>query len=212
MPQYWNYWNKFVSIFNQIEQIKDIEEKKKAYNEFAQNLINDFSTDTNNLAQRLIEIDSDIDVVGVPLNLIESLKEALFCYINGQFLSAIAAAGITAELFCVHIYHENLVNIGLDRLQIKRRMESFKNIPQSEKIDTLHAIVGIPENICAVLHEIRKRRNYSVHPNEGYNYKVHALDCLQNIIDILNLYSNWKKSFIENNKEILENKNENKQV
>ena len=47
------------------------------------------------------------------------------------------------------------------------------------------------------MNEIRKKRNNAVHPGEGYNYKSDALDCLQNIIDVLNAYSASQKQAIK---------------
>jgi hypothetical protein len=197
MAQYWNYWNKLISNIQAIESIEDKKEKAKVAKRFVNELSSEYSKETDFFIQRILELDSDIELINVPASLMDSLKEALFCYVNGQYLSAIASTGIAAELFCVHIYQLYLTEIGLDRLQVKRRIRSFNNINQNEKIDTLHAIVGLNESVAGILHEIRKKRNNAVHPGEGYNYKSDALDSLQNLIDVLNAYSNSQKQAIE---------------
>ena len=197
MSQYWNYLNKLTSNLHAIESISDEEEKEKLAEKFVNSLLEEYSNDTNFFIQRILELDSEIELLNVPTSLMDSLKEALFCYINGQYLSAIASTGITAELFCVHIYQLYLRELGLERVQIKRRIKSFGNISQFEKIETLFTVVGITESVCSVLHEIRKKRNDAIHPGEEYNYKRDSLDCLQNLIDILNAYSFNQKLAIE---------------
>lgn len=189
MSQVWSYWNNVISTLKQIEAIKDKKEKNKVATEFINNLIKEYNRDTNSLINSFLEIDSDVELIDVPRNLMDSLKESIFCYVNGQHLSTIATVGITAELFCVHLYRLYLERLGIERSVIKRRIELFSEINQYEKIDTLFAIVGINDHICQVLHQIRKIRNENVHPHADKNYKEDAIDSLQNIIDLLNLYS-----------------------
>lgn len=197
MTQYWNYWNRLISNLNAIETMENESEKEKAAQKFVNSLVSEYSNETDFFIQRILELDSDIELLNVPQSLMDSLKEALFCYINGQYLSCIAATGIAAELFCVHIYQLFLKQLGLNRIELKRRLNSFRNISQFEKIDTLHAVVGLTDFACGTLHEIRKKRNAAVHPGEGYNYKSDALDCLQNLIDLLNAYSENQRLAIE---------------
>ncbi len=189
MTLQWDYSNKVFPILNQLSLIEDENERQKVADEFAQNLIKEYSKDVQFIADRFLEIGSNVEATGVPKSLMDSLKESIFCYVNGQYLSTIATVGITGELFCVHIYRLYLEELGLERSVIKRRLEKFSNISQNEKIDTLFAVIGINEHICQILHSIKKKRNENIHPHLDKDYKEDALDCLQNIVDVLNMYS-----------------------
>ena len=189
MPIVWNYWNNVISALQEIQLIKDEKEKEKIASEFFKGFLNEYTRDTNFLITRFLEIGTDVELLGVTRCLMDSLKESIFCYVNGQYLSTIASVGITAELFCVHIYKLFLENQGLSRSFVKSRIEKFSEISQREKIDTLFSVVGVDEHICQILHKIRKKRNENVHPHTDKDYKEDALDCLQDIIDILNIYS-----------------------
>lgn len=190
MAMVWNYWTNVLSVLKQIGSIENEKEKEKVSKEFFDNLLKEYSHDINSLIEGFLEIDSDVKVIGVPKNLMEGLKESIFCYVNGQYLSTIAGVGITAELFCVHIYKLYLESLGLERSIIKRRLEGFSNISQNERIETLFSVIGTSEHICQILHQIKRKRNDNIHPHMEKTYKEDALDCLQNIIDLLNIYSN----------------------
>ena len=93
MPQYWSYLNKLISNIKLIDSIEDKKEKEKIAKKVADGLTAEYSKNTDFFIERILELDSDIELFGVPASLMNSLKEALFCYINGQYLSAIASTG-----------------------------------------------------------------------------------------------------------------------
>lgn len=201
MSARWNYWNRFLTVITQIDTITDPEKKNEEANKFLQELSKEYSGDPKHFVDRILEIASDVNLVDVPESLMHSLQEAIFCYVNDQFLSSIAASGITAELFCVHIYQLFLENAGASRLQGKSALRRFRNLSQSQRIAELKETVGVDEDICGSLDNIREKRNNAVHPGEGFNYQHLALDCLQDIIDVLNLYSKSREeAIIEANK------------
>lgn len=184
------YTNNVFSALNQIQNISDEKEKQEIATKFIEELINEYSKDYNFLIERFLEIGSDIILEYGQRPLMDTLKESIFCYVNGQYLSTVASVGIASELFCANIYTLYLQEIGLERSQIKRRIEKFSNIRQAERIDTLFAIVGIDEHVCALLRDIKKIRNKNAHPHADKEYKSDALSCLHNLIDVLNIYSN----------------------
>jgi len=189
MSEVWDYETEVIDYLNQIDSIEESPEKQSLVEDLANKLIGDFTRKTDFIIERIREIKSDVKAIGIPRNLMDSLKEAIFCYVNGQYLSAIASIGITSELFCSHLFRLYLEGIGIEDFRIRNRIDRFNKISHSEKIDTLFSIVGMDEDICSILHRIRIKRNDSVHPNQIKDYKEDALDCLQCMIHILNSYS-----------------------
>lgn len=189
MPEVWDYKTGIIDYLNQIDILQESEEKKALVEELANKLVDDFTRKTDFIIERIREIKSDVMAIGVPKNLMNSLKEAIFCYVNGQYLSAIASIGITSELFCSHIFWLFLEGIGLEEVKIRRRVDKFNRTSQAEKIENLFAVVNVDEEICSMLHEIKSKRNDSIHPNQDKECKEDALHCLQCMIHILNIYS-----------------------
>ncbi|PIN88973.1 hypothetical protein COU60_04830 [Candidatus Pacearchaeota archaeon CG10_big_fil_rev_8_21_14_0_10_34_76] len=189
MPEVWDYETGVIDYLNEIDSLEESKEKKALVEELANKLIGDFTRKTDFIIQRIREIKSDVVAIGVPKNLMNSLKEAIFCYVNGQYLSAIASIGITSELFCSHIFWLYLENQGVEEFKIRRRVDKFNSISQAEKIDTLFSVVNVDEEICSILNEIRKKRNEGIHPNQDKECKEDALHCLQCMIHVLNIYS-----------------------
>lgn len=209
MPEVWDYETGVIDYLNQIDSLEESPEKKKLVEELANKLIGDFTNKTDFIIERIREIESDVQAIEIPKNLMDSLKEAIFCYVNGQYLSAIASIGVTSELFCSHIFRLYLEELGLKQFKIRRRIDRFNNISQAEKIENLFSVVNMDEETCSILHEIRGKRNDSIHPNQAREYKEDALHCLQCMIDILNNYSksrlNMRKSSQINMIPILKN-------
>lgn len=189
MPLNWDFYNQLPSLIRNLQDISDPTLRQQKADEIAADLSREYQKDPNFQAQKLQEIETDIILKDVPGPLMDSLKEAIFCFINGQYLSTIAVTGITAELFCVHLYNRYLMQVGLGELEVNRRIASFNRISQHEKIETLFCVVGISDSICSTLKEIKKIRNSNVHPHNQKDYHSEALDCLRSIILILNQYS-----------------------
>ena len=198
MSKVWDYETGVIDYLNQIDSLGESLEKKKLIEELANKLVGEFTHKTDFIIERIREINSDIQAIGIPKNLMDSLKEAIFCYVNGQYLSAMASIGITSELFCSHIFRLFLGELGVEEFKIRRRIDKFNNISQAEKIENLFSVVNVDGEICSILHEIRKKRNASIHPNQIKDYKEDALHCLQCMFHILNTYSegilNMRKS------------------
>ncbi|NCN86966.1 hypothetical protein GW932_03960 [archaeon] len=193
MISHWNYTNFSFSALNNILSLENEQEKKEKLNNFIDEMLQDHSNEPAFMLDRFLELRSDIKLLDVPEGLMNSLKESLFCYVNGQYLAAIATAGTASELFCVYLYEHFLIKQGLERLQIKHSIRKFRRDPQDKRIEKLKNEVGLIDEICSALHEIKRKRNNSVHPQEKYDFQLEALDCLQNVIDILNLWSNSKE-------------------
>ncbi|MEK6889613.1 MAG: thioredoxin domain-containing protein [Nanoarchaeota archaeon] len=189
MPEVWDYETGIIDYLSKIDSLQELVEKQALAEELANKLVSDFTNKTDFIIDRIREIKSDVKAIGVPKNLMDSLKEAIFCYVNGQYLSAIASIGITSELFCNHIFWLYLENLGLEEFKVRRRIDKFNNISQAEKIENLFSVVNMEEDICSILHEIRKKRNDSIHQNKDKECKEDALHCLQCMIHILNTYS-----------------------
>src|SRR3989338_1955844 len=189
MPERWNYKTNIIDYLNVIDSIANPTEKEKLAGELVNQILNDFTRNVDFIIERVREIKSDVELLEVPRNLMDSLKEAIFCYVNGQYLSTIATVGITAELFCTHIYRIFLEGLKLEDIIVRRRTEEFSKISQVERIQTLFSIVGIREGVCSILKQINKKRNDNIHPHQIKDYQEDALDSLQCIIYVMNKYS-----------------------
>jgi len=205
MVQYFDYYNRFVSLLKQLYSITNEKEKEELRKKLINDLLTHYTRPVNYISDRFLEIDSDLDISTIPNSLISTLDEAIFCYVNGQFLSAIAVTGIATEIFAIHLYELFLKKQGLTRLVMRERVKSFQRINQNEKIETLFCIVGHSNIMCGQLHQIRKKRNNAVHTSNQGEYQDSALECLQILIDILNEYSDEiRKQNVLKNKELVE--------
>jgi len=205
MTQYFDYYNKFVSALKQLYSITNESEKEELRKQLINDLLTHYTRPVPYISDRFLEIDSDLDISTIPKSLISTLNEAIFCYVNGQFLSAIAVTGIAAEIFVIHLYELFLKKQGLTKSVMRERVQSFQRINQNEKIETLFCIVGHSNTMCEQLHQIRKKRNDAVHTSNQGEYQNSALECLQILIDILNEYSDEiRKQNVLMNKELVE--------
>ena len=196
---FWDYENKMFSVVKEVYSVGNEEERKKLAEDFTKGLAEEFSQNHEFMIERILEIKSDVILKKVPEKLMTSLKEAIFCYVNGQYLSTIAAIGIASEMFCTHLYERYLEEGELPRIEEMYLSKKFRKNTQINRIQKLEKI-GIGDAITFMLKEINLKRNNAVHPGEDFDYKPISLECLQIIIDLLNLYSETEEEMVKEEK------------
>ena len=78
MPERWNYKTNIIDYLNVIDSIANPTEKEKLAGELVNQILNDFTRNVDFIIERVREIKSDVELLEVPRNLMDSLKEAIF--------------------------------------------------------------------------------------------------------------------------------------
>ncbi|MCD2452396.1 DUF4145 domain-containing protein [Methylicorpusculum oleiharenae] len=152
-----------------------VERDKKFLKEAYVKWINDAA---NKIVERQWEID-DIGVAEQSGDFVKLLKEAEFTYSLGAYTSAISLVGVCAEDLCRFF----AISAG----------HNLDGLTQNDRVNRLHSISAITQNVADAFHVIRKLRNDCLHYNAGFKQKNSAAlkaDALKALNSIKYIYGN----------------------
>lgn len=194
MHKYYDFSNdKIVKKIIEMKSAKNQEEKEMLENEIFGELFSEYGSDFDSIYKNFLKISENFFRLYIPENCKKIFEEALFSYMNDRYISTISSIGMLAEAFCIYMFKMFLIKQNVKDQIITKRLQAFENISQFEKIEYLFAIGKLSEESYNLLHEIRKKRNDTIHPGKIYNQKEYAEDCIKLIFKILGKYTSMIK-------------------
>lgn len=140
-----------------------------------------FSTNYDFQLSRLKELE-DVQADNVKVDTAERLREAVFCYVNGQFLACIATSGIIAEEIALDLIEENLP-------EKERKLLDVTGAKHDRRLNVLAELKIISNDTNSWFREVQKLRNRYVHASsetiDKNRMKRDAKSCLNNLMKII---------------------------
>ena len=141
-----------------IENYDELEKRDKEY--YKGILLSWFQSNLDDIVDRRWDIEN-IGAIEETSDFIKLIKESEFSYSIGAYTSAIALIGISSEDLCR--YFSNLAN------------HNFDNLSQCDRINKLHDLNLINEEVKNNFHTIRKTRNDCLHYNQDFKIKNNVI-------------------------------------
>lgn len=166
--------------FSNKEDKKKFEELVETKGGFVRGLAG-FTVNYETQMKRLAELE-DIHASSVNEQTATRLKEAVYCYVNEQFLACIATSGIIAEELALDLIEDNLP-------EKEKKLLDVTGAKHDRRLNVLLELKLITNDCNAWFREVQKLRNRYVHAskeNQDENrLKRDAKSCLNNLIKII---------------------------
>lgn len=178
----------FKASFSTLPQVKlSTTEERKKFEELVDSKggftrgLTGFTTNYSTQMKRLAELE-DITASNVKKETATRLKEAVYCYVNEQFLACIATSGIIAEELALDLIEENLP-------EKERKLLDVTGAKHDRRLNVLAELKIINNDCNSWFREVQKLRNRYIHASkENQNeerLKRDAKSCLNNLIKII---------------------------
>ncbi len=180
----WYFWSLLPSRLRHFKKSKDAAKKKKFLEKVKENFVNERKDDLSNMIKRYSEL-KDIKFIFVEGVLMDKLKQCIYTYTEGRYLSTISLCGIMAEDVTIDVFVSSTIKANKNVLGQKAKREAFRTLTQEHRTKFLFDLKLIDEETAGKLNEIRIKRNSHVHPKGGVSEKKDSLTMLNLLIDLL---------------------------
>lgn len=181
----WIFYNYLPAALKELSdpQKQELYEKKLA--EIRTDILSEHTKNADFIIERVRTLRA-VPFIQLSEKVMERLKEALTCYVNGLDYATIIVVGGVAESITLEIIDETDVRFNGTEIHLEQK-KSFETFSQEMRIDFLSQAKRISPEVAGKLHEIRKKRNDYIHPKRAVRASNDSMNMLNLLIDILSL-------------------------